>query len=270
LKRYGLERLAGWLSIHVIADSSIEEIMLDLYDQPEFKEVFPEIEARRKRAAETGLNLQPITPEDILSYRVEARQLMRSYGLSPSFADNNTALSGLIVNDVSMAELDFRLQTASQRVANAPPQVRSIFTELFGAGGDDALFSMFVDPDIATTVLEDRVSQAEVGGAARRFGYDLGRGTLEEVADYRPSYDQALQAFAAIRSEDNLFQETILEEGVDLQAEEEGVRAAFAIDADAAEAIERRAEQRTAETGGGAGGLQEQRGSTGLGGAGRL
>jgi len=269
LKRYGLEGLTNWASDAVVRGLSPEEIEVALYDRPEFKAAFPELEGRQKRASDLGISLPPISAEDVINYRSQARQMMRSWGVPPNMWDTNADIANWIIGDVSLEELASRMELASTRVQQAAPEVRQMFDELTGYRGDQALFTVFLDPTKAPTILEDWVQQAEFGGAARRFGFELERDRIEDVARYNISYGQAIEGFGQLDEMRGLFDESMFEEGIDYEAEEEGVAAAFGLEGGASEKLKRRAEARTAQTAGSAGGTIEERGATSLGGAGR-
>jgi hypothetical protein len=251
------------------ADWGEAEFVNALYDHPVFKTAFPEIEARQKRAKDLGISLPPISADDVINYRSSARQLLRSWGVPTGMWDSNADISNWIIGDVSLDELNTRLDLASTRVYTAPPEVRQMFDELTGNNGDQALFAMFLDEKKAPTVLEEMVQQAEAGGAARRFGFDLGRSTIEELARYNIDYGQAVEGFGQLDEMRGLFTESMLEEGVDFEAEREGVEAAFGLGGGATEKLKQRAGARTAQTAGSSGGAREERGATSLGGAGR-
>jgi hypothetical protein len=268
LDRYGLGGLATWVSTKVTSGASMEEILLELYDRPEFKAAFPEIEARRKRAEATGQVLAPISPEDVLGYRTQARSLMQSYGLPSGFYLNNADFFDLIVNDVSIDELNTRLQMASTKVAAAPPEVRDAFKELYGDASDTALFALAVDVKKALPELERMLNAASVGGAGSRFGFDLNVEQMSRLAGYGVDYGQAAQGFSSLADMEGLLNESIYET-VDLNLDT-GIEAAFGLGSESSLALQKRAEERQASTKGSAGGLVEQRGATGLGGAGRL
>ena len=91
LTKYGLSSLATWVSYKITSGIGFEQIMLELYDTPEFKAAYPEIEARRLAAQQRGQTLQPISVDDVLAYRTQARAIMKSYGLPPSFYQSNQA-----------------------------------------------------------------------------------------------------------------------------------------------------------------------------------
>lgn len=268
LDRYGLGSLAAWADQVLIQNLSEEEILLQLYDRPEFKAAFPEIEARQKRAMDEGISLRPISAEDVINMRSTYRQMLRSYSAPPGLWDSNDDFFQWIVGDKSPSEVEFQLKLATERVYQAAPEVRQMFDELTGNQGDTALFAFFLDDQKAPAVLEEMVQQAEAGGAARRFGFNLSRPRIEELAAYNVDYGQALTGFAQLDEMRGLFEETLYE-AVDYKAEEEGVEATFGLGPGAAEKLQRRAGERTAQTAGAAGGVREERGATSLGGAGR-
>lgn len=269
MAQWGLDipSLIEWADAKLRAGESMDKILFDMERRPEFDMAFPEIKLRRDRAAQTGIQLAPIGPGEVLEYRTQAKSLMRSYGLPPSFYDNNNNFTELIVGDVSMAELDDRLQTASRRVANAPFEVRSAFNDLVGIAGDEALFMLFTDVDRALPELENLVQAAEAGGAARRFGFGLSADEQLLMASYNIEYDRAVEGFANLDLNRSLFGETLYEE--DWTVGQQGVAAEFGLEGGAAERLKRRGESRRAETAGSAGGAVEERGAAALGVAGR-
>jgi hypothetical protein len=268
LDRYGLGTLATWVSQKVTSGASMDEIMLELYDRPEFKAAFPEIEARRKRAQTEGVSLSPISAEDVLNYRTQAQALMRSYGLPPGFYTNNSDFFNLIVGDVSIDELKSRLDMTTTKVVQAAPEVRSAFAELFGDSSDQALYALATDVDKGLPELEKMLNAAGAGGAATRFGFDINASQMNRLAGYGIDYGQAAQGFSTLADERSLLDESILED-VDLNMDT-GIEAAFGLNDESSKALQRRAGARTAQTAGAGGGLMEERGATGLGGAGRL
>lgn len=269
MAQWGLDipSLIEWANAKLVAGESMEKILFDMERRPEFDMAFPEIKARRDRAASTGLQLAPIGPGEVLEYRTQAKSLMRSYGLPPSFYENNANFMDLIVGDVSMSELDDRLQMASRRVANAPFEVKAAFNDLFGTATDSAMFMLFTDVDRALPELENLVQSAEAAGAARRFGFGLTAAEADLMQLHNIEYDAALEGFGSLDAQRSLFEETLYEE--DFTVGREGIAAQFGLEGGAAERLQRRAESRRAETGGSSGGLVEDRGVTSLGVAGR-
>ena len=268
LDRYGLGSLAEWATGVIIDDMSEAEFQNLLYDRPEFKTAFPEIEARQQRAKQLGISMTPISPEDVISYRSGYRQLLRSYSVPPSLWDSNEDIAEQIIMDKSLDEINADMEIVSKRVMRAPPEVRSMFDELTGNNGDTSLFLMWLNPTKAPAALEELVEQAEIGGAARRFGFSPTRERIEELALYNIDYGQATEGFAQLDESRGLFDESLFET-VDFTAEQEGAAAVFGTEGGAAEKLKQRAQTRTAQTAGSSGGINEERGATSLGGAGR-
>jgi hypothetical protein len=262
--RYGLggTALATWALDGIIAGKGIEQILLELEERPEYKAAFPEIEARRIKSAETGIQLSPISPAEILEYRTQAKALMASYGLPSNFYGSNSDFYDLIVGDTSMSELNDRLEAAARRVVQAPPEVRSAFTEIYGHAGDQALFTLFTDVERSLPSLQEMVQTAEAGGAARRFGFGLTGAQAQLMAAYNIDYDEAVQGFGQLYKERGLFDET-LNESEDFTVGEQGIAAAFGLEGQ--EALQKRGEARAAATAGFAGGGFSDIGALGLG-----
>jgi hypothetical protein len=270
LANYGLTspRLADWALEMLKAGKPIETILLELEQQPEYKTAFPEIEARRNRALAEGIQLEPINPAIILEYRTRARALMRSFGVPTEMWDRNEDFARFIVGDVSMDELNHRLSLASQRVYQAPPEVRATFFDLFGTDGDTALFSMFLDATKSEPVLENMVRQAEAGGAARRLGFGLTPAEMTRMAAANLTYEQVVGGFQDLDKIRGLFDETLYETE-DYTVGNQGIAAQFGLEGGAATALARRGESRAAETGGASRAAASEVGVIGLGEAGR-
>jgi hypothetical protein len=271
MAQWGLDvdSLISWADEKLRAGESVDKILFDLERRPEFDAAFPEIKARRERALATGIALAPIGPAEILQYRTQGKQLMRSFGLPDIFYDENRNFFELIVNDVSLDELNSRLELSANRVVNAPPEVRQTFEDIFGNAydADRAMYLLFTDPDKALPTLEEMVQTAEAGGAARRLGFGLSRTEMERLAGANLEYDQLLEGFGKLDVTRGLFDETLYE--TDFEVGREGIEAAFGLAGGAQETLTRRGEARRAETMGAAGAGGEERGLTGLGEAGQ-
>lgn len=267
--------LATWALEQLIMGSSIDQILLELETRPEYERAFPEIKARREQAARTGVQLEPLSPAEILTYRTEARALMHSFGVPVNMYQQNSDFFDLIVGDVSLTELQARLEIAENRVRHAPPEVRDVFSQIFGqgvGGTDQALFAFMIDPDNAMPRLEEMARTAEALGAARRYGFDAfapGEDpSMNRLRDYPMTYDQYAQGFSELDRVRSLFDETLYESDWDWS--DEGVEAAFGLRGGAAEALERRGESRAAETRGRSTAGAVESGVAGLGSAGRI
>lgn len=270
LAQWGLDSdsLIAWADEKLRAGESVDKILFDMERRPEFAAAFPEIDARRRKMEETGVQLSPISPGQILDYRVQAKSLMRSFGLPPSYYDNPSVLFNLITNDKSLSELNDALELTQKRVMNAPPQVAQVFADVFGADGLQAMFVAFTNDQVTIPALENMVQTAEAGGAAKRLGFDLTVPEMQRVADVNLAYEDLVSGFSTLDEKRSLFDESISERS-DLTVGKEGLSAAFGTSPGGGTELAHRAQSRTAETAGTGGELSTERGVSGLGVAGQ-
>lgn len=262
LAQYGLpESLGDWAWSEIVAGKGSAEIMLDLRQRPEFKAEFPEIDARVKA------KLAPLSPGDIVSYRQNARQLMSAAGLPQGFYDSKDDFTKLLVSDVSLAELNDRVQQAKDATFNIPEQAKRRLAEEFGVPpGSGLLTSFFLDPERALPLITRDVNAAKIGARADLAGYgNLSNDTARGLADQGVSESQAAQGFADLAVSDSLFNPIDAgETAIDQQAQ---LAAAFGGNADAQRRIEERRARRKAQFAGGGGFAETQKGLVGLGSA---
>lgn len=254
------KRLGDWAWAQIQNGMSFQETLVQLYQQPDFRAEFPELEARR------NAGLVPISPAEIVEYRRGAAQLMRSAGLAPGFFDSKKDFTNLIVNDVSLTELDKRIAQGFRRVNEAGPEIRAAFGDIYGAQGDAALAMYFLDPEKSMPLLEQAADVGYFVGTGRRFGYNLGVSNATKMSALDVTDEQARSGFDSLHQLDvggGVFQETI-DENQDLTVEDQGVEAVFGTGGTGAQDIKKRQDTRSAAfQGGGGAGLSQ--GGLGLG-----
>jgi peptidoglycan hydrolase-like protein with peptidoglycan-binding domain len=258
LQQYGLGDMLDWVRSKLIAGASEAEIQLELYDQPAFKARFPVIEARRQAG------LTPVTAAEVMEYETRGREILRRAGLTQDGFTNKDYLQGLMGKDVSLAEVQDRLNDGLLRVQQAPAEVRNAFGTYFGTQGDVAMAQFFLDPERAVPELEKMASTAMVGGIGERFNVHLAQQIAREVADTGVSDAAVWQGFRQLDSISAVFQESISETN-DLTAEGEGVSAIFGTRPGAERALERRVQGRVSQFQGGGGAAAGEAGVIGLG-----
>jgi len=257
LARYGLESLSSW-AVDQIQNYNVTsaELIIKLYERQEFKSRFPALDALR------AAGMPPITPEEYMQYERTAQGMMRASGLPEGFYDQLSDFTDLIGRGVSTAELGARLQQGYQRVLTAPVEVRARYAQLFGANGDSALAAQFLDPDKALPILEQQVSTAEIAGFGDIFGIGIGQATASRLASMGYDGRTASPGFQQVNQQRALFDESITESD-DMRAEVEGVDAAFGLNQDTADSIDRRRLQRIGSLSGGGGLAIDQTGIAG-------
>lgn len=245
LQQYGLGSLASWAWNEIVQGASEPQILLDMMNTPEFKQRFPAIAARQKAG------LPPISPGDYVNYEAQATQMMRAAGLPAGFWDSPSDFTSLISSDVSLNELQQRVQLASQAAFQVPGDVRAVLQRDYGITAGD-LAANFLDPKQAEPVLQRKFTAAQIGGAAWRTGYGSTRSEDEYLTDLGVSATQAQQGFNQLTGQRQLFSSLPGENTTGIGRDQQ-LGAEFAGNASDQEAITRRANQRVGVFSGGGG-----------------
>ena len=245
LAQYGLSSLSGWAWQEIVNGSSPSQVMLNLYQRPEFKQAFPEIELRAKAG------LPAISPGDIVSYRNQAQQAMREAGLPAGFWDSPSDFTNLIASNVSLNELQQRIDLAKQATYAMPQAARDVLARDYGIT-DGHLAANFLDPNQAEPLLQQHFLSAQIGGTAHLTGYDTNRQQNEMLAAMGVTQSQAQQGFNQLANSKQLF-EPLPGENTTGISQDDQLSAVFAGNADAQREISQRADQRRAVFGAGGG-----------------
>ena len=108
-------------------------------------------------------------------------QRLAGYGLNPGVFRGK--FDELVQGDVSPEEFESRLQAGWEQVASRSGKTRRWYAEKYGLNlSDEALFASFIDPDVGTAVLERRLTNAQIGGAAARFNFERSLARVEQLS----------------------------------------------------------------------------------------
>lgn len=200
LDQYGLGSLADWAWQQLLENHSPNQILLDLYNQPEFKARFPGIEERQKKG------LPPISPGEYIAYENAAGQIMRAAGFPPGFYDHPDDFTSFISNNVSVAEVSQRASLYQQAAYQAPPEVRQQLRDLYGIT-EGHIAAYLADPDRALPLIQQQYQAATIGGEAtlQHFG-PLSQSEAERLAALGVTDQQAAQGFGQVAHAAELFQ----------------------------------------------------------------
>ena len=189
LNQYNLGALAPLIRKLAIEGATESTIMLQLSEEPLYKERFKANEVRKQK----GLSV--LTPSQYLSLEDDYRQVLRAYGLTQF--DNDDYVSQFLANDVSVSELSNRVVTAVQRVRNADPAVSNMLKNLYGISEND-LVAYVLDPQQQFQKIERQVAASEISVAAARQGFNIGATVAEQLAAQGISQAEAQKGYATI------------------------------------------------------------------------
>lgn len=177
-----------------------ESIVAQIRQTPEYQQRFPGMNAR----IQSGYN--PITEAEYLALEDAYQSQLRSYGVLGILAPDSTAEKNLfadfIGNDVSVSELNRRLDIGTAIVADMAPTVQTAFKEFYGVEiSPDALLTYALDPELGQNVIEDQLAAATIGGEAYRYGLNITRTRAELLRREGVTANIARQGFASVAQE---------------------------------------------------------------------
>jgi hypothetical protein len=259
LNEYGLGELTSLVQGQIVQGRSEQMIVQELRTTDTYKRRFRVIEERKKRG------LPALSEQEVVAYEKAATARMRAAKLPSGFWDQPEDFFELQVQDISLAELDSRINEGFVKASQASPLVRQKLDQLYGISEAD-LAAFFLDPDRAESVIMNNFGAAQRAARAQSTGYgQLSRTEAEGLVARGISDEQAAQGFSTLAANRELFS-SLPGEGADEITREEQFGAAFDQNAQATQRIERRARQRAAEFGG-TGGFTTDRNTTGIGAA---
>jgi len=137
---------------------------------------------QQREAAARGEPVRVMSANEVIQYEQTAAQLLRSAGMPSWFYDSYQDFVPLMTGQVSVAELQSRIDRSLGMVTEAPPEVRDAFAEFYGANGDAALAAFFLDPNRTVSSLDRAARTAFTAGTARNFGLEVDKARAERIA----------------------------------------------------------------------------------------
>lgn len=263
LEEYGLESLYNFAEEVWTDGATPNNILLELQDQPEFKERFKGLQFRQDQ----GLNA--ISFDDYLDLERDYQQAMASFGLPTSFYDSPDDFAEWIGNDVSPEEVSARAALAARAASEVDPELKMQLENLYGVSDDpttgkNELVAYFLDPERAVTLVEQRL-QLEAAGLSSAASRSLGQGfnvqTAGRLADQNV---QQREITERLTPKSGLTQSTLGDQGVttsELAASE------FGLDSETTAMVKRLRQRRQASGMKQTGSLVTGMGASGLGAA---
>lgn len=245
LEQWGLGTLTDWAWGQLTAGASEDQVLLSIRDQDAYKQRFGNTNAARTKAG-----LQALSETEILAYEKAAAQYMRAAGMPKGLFDSPEDFKDLLVKDVSISELNQRVNYAKDLAVTdpsvLPDEVRAL-RDLYGVD-PTMLGAYLLAPDRALPLIEKQIQAAEAAAAARRAGFgDLSVGEAERVGALTSSSEQAAQGFQQLARMRELYDPLPGEAGAAQISRGTAIEAQFAGNADAQAQLSRRQRARQAQ-----------------------
>lgn len=259
LGQYGLQSLSTWAWGKYLANESIDQIMLELRQTPEYKTRFPAMET----LAQSG---HAISEAQYIDYETGASNIFKANGLPSSFYDQPQDFAQFLTNNVALPELQTRVQMYRDAAFNTPPEIRQHLQDFYGVSPGE-LTAFFIDPDKALPLITQRYNAATAAGYATTTGYGpVTQSEAERVAQFGLSAGQLQAGFGRLAGESELFNPLLgtTDQGV---GRAQGLNAEFGQNAADQVAIESERANRLATFKGGGGFAETAKGVVGVGSA---
>lgn len=250
LKSYNLSSLFDVVKGYIQEGYDADSIMYLIRTTPEYKQRFPAMEAlaRKGRAISEGAYIE---------YESAAAGLERRYGLPSGMLTGN--VTRLLENEVSTDELNTRVLLASSASIQAPQEIKTALQQFYNID-QGGLTAYFLDPGIATPLLEKQYATAQIGAEAMRQNVGIDVGIAEGLQQMGVTQQQAQQGFATVASARDLTQGR-----GDIVTQSQQIGAILGNDVEAQKALERAAGARVGRFSGGGQYLSEGGAAVGLG-----
>lgn len=198
------EQVYDLLVTGVVNDEPYDVIIQNIRNTDTYKTRFAGLIQRRSQ------NLPAISEAEYLQVELGYMNQLRNFNILGTLGLTDTAqfrsfAAGLIGSDVSVAELNARLDQGVAVMRDSSDYVRDAFQQFYGMQpSDDALLVYFLDPDRGTSIIEDQVAAARIGAEAFRFGLNINRTKAELLEKEGITAEFARQGFADIAREEPL------------------------------------------------------------------
>ena len=177
--------------LKIILDSWVDSGSIDLAiaqgrASEDYAKTFPGI--KREDGSLRMTEIQYLELKDAM------KDSLRNYNLNPDIFQNE--IIDAIQGDVDIQEFQGRLQFGYEQLINNRDVVLEVYRAEYGMDlTEEALFAMFISPEIATSVLENQILVSQILAEAEVADITLGKSTVQEFISAGISQEQARGLF---------------------------------------------------------------------------
>lgn len=192
LREFGLESLAPKILGFVQEGYDTNTIGYELQQTAEWKQRFIANETRKKNG------LPVLSPQEYIATERSYRQIMSSAGVPSGFYDQQSDFTKFLEGDVSPAEVQSRVQSATEFVNRADPRELAAMKQFYTQGD---LIAFALDPQRAAPLVGKAFQASAIAGQAGAQGLSVDKAKAEQLAGAGVSRDAAQQGFSLIAGE---------------------------------------------------------------------
>lgn len=168
-KQYGLESLVDPLKGLIVSGASPAEFTIKLRESDAYKKRFAGNAARIQKG------LRALGEDEYLALEDQYQNVMRNYGLPASYYERDAlgtqqGFTNLIAGNVSAAELENRVQQATDIIDKGPKEYMDAIRQFYPDVQRGDLLAYVLDPEKALTKIQAKLGAAKIGGEYLRAG----------------------------------------------------------------------------------------------------
>lgn len=139
---------------------------------------------------------------DYFAYKRGWMRTLSDFGLNPGEFLARDRLRESVEGEISVQELNQRLQITQDGILDNVDAVRSFYAENYGIDlNAESILGMSIDPDIQRDVLERRITAGQIGGEASIAGFRREISRAEELARMGLDQSRARQLYSQAGSQ---------------------------------------------------------------------
>lgn len=173
LDQWGLGELAGTIVGYIQKDYSVNQILVELKQSEAYKKRF----AGNYERVKNGYAM--LDPQEYLAVEDTYQRILQAAGLPKGFYDEPSDFNQWIGLNVSAAEVQGRVDLATDAVNNSDPAYLQALSRYGFTQGD--LVAQMLDQGRAEPILRKQVGSAKVGAGATRAGLHYDTARAEEL-----------------------------------------------------------------------------------------
>ena len=188
---------SGWLFQQM--QNGVEDeasLAMAIEATPEFRQRYGIIDEMRQRAI-SGENVVVPTVEQVREYENRYRNIMSSYGVPSWFYDSFNDAHNAIRKNLTIEQIDQRIQVSYDLVQRMPTEVKDVFAEFYGnMGTEQGLLAAVLDPEKTQQELGRATRASYFAGLARRQQEFVSKTQAELYADLNRTPERAMEDVA--------------------------------------------------------------------------
>jgi hypothetical protein len=179
---YGMGEIATWIAdAYTVQGKNLEQISVEIYDQPAYQKYFPAMAALRQQG-------KAITEGQYRAVEQGYKDVLNYAGLAGSVYDNGSTFQKLIESSVSTRELEERVNDAKMVAESTDPNVQRALKDYYGISANDLMLFALDPKGHGKDHVERLARSATLQGIARSTSLSLSQQYTEGLA-VDPSLD---------------------------------------------------------------------------------